>query len=54
MNGKKLILAVIALLLMGSAAGVLAHLRTHQRLGAPGVKTQPTAGSERLEVLLPE
>jgi hypothetical protein len=32
---------------------VLAHAKSVQRLGTPGVKTRPLAGSRNLEVLLP-
>ena len=54
MNRQKIILAVVALALMGATAGALLHLRAHQRLGEPGVKTRPLAGSKNLEILLPE
>src|SRR5262249_11753565 len=32
----------------------LARIKAHQKLGLPGVKTAPLAGSANLEVLLPE
>lgn len=32
---------------------MLAHARSHQKLGAPGVKTRPLPGSQNLEVVLP-
>jgi hypothetical protein len=32
----------------------LTHLHSFQRLGKPGVKTRPLAGSQNLEVVLPE
>ena len=44
----------IALLLMAATGGLLAHVRTNQRLGNPGVKTSPIPSSERLHVDLPE
>jgi hypothetical protein len=53
MNRFKPILFVLVLALIGGAAGVLAHAKSNQRLGAPGVKTGPLAGSYNLEVLLP-
>jgi hypothetical protein len=53
MNRQKVILAISVLALIGATAGVLAHARSNQRLGAPGVKTAPLAGSRNLEVLLP-
>jgi hypothetical protein len=39
---------------MAGGVGSLAHLRTQQRLGLPGVKTTPIAGSTTLRVVLPE
>jgi hypothetical protein len=53
MNRPKIILAIVVLALIGTTAGVLAHARSNQKLGAPGVKTGPLAGSQNLEVLLP-
>lgn len=53
MNRPQLILAALVLLLMGATASVLAHLKAHQKLGAPGVKTEPMADSKNLEILLP-
>jgi hypothetical protein len=53
MNRQKIILFLIVLGLIGATAGVLAHAKSNQRLGAPGVKTAPLAGSQNLEVLLP-
>jgi hypothetical protein len=44
----------VSLAMIGVTAFLLAQLRTHQRLGAPGVKTQPIPGSNRLAVILPE
>ncbi|HEX4348738.1 MAG TPA: exosortase-associated EpsI family protein, partial [Verrucomicrobiae bacterium] len=34
-------------------AGVLAHAKSNQKLGLPGVKTRPLEGSKNLEVMLP-
>jgi hypothetical protein len=45
---------VVVLALIGSVAGWLNHAKANQRLGLPGVRTQPLAGSQNLEVLLPE
>jgi len=53
MNRQKSILFIIVLVLIGATAGVLAHAKANQKLGAPGVKTRPLAGSQNLEVLLP-
>jgi hypothetical protein len=54
MNGQKIILVVVALALMGGGAGVLARLKSGQRLGPPGVKTEQLANGKNLRVLLPE
>jgi hypothetical protein len=54
MNKQNLILSVLTLSLIGGTAGLLAHLRTNQRLGLPGVKTSPLANSRNLKVELPE
>ena len=51
---QKTILFIAVLALIGATAGVLAHAKTNQKLGQPGVKTAPLAGSQNLEVLLPE
>ena len=53
-NRQKIILAVALLALIGATAGVLAHAKSNQKLGAPGVKTAPLPGSQNLAVLLPE
>jgi hypothetical protein len=54
MNRLKPILFITVLALIGATAGMLAHAKSNQRLGLPGVKTRPLAGSHNLEVLLPE
>ena len=54
MNTRKWLLSVVALLMIGSAAGILVRLKSNQRLGAPGVRTIPLAESKNLEVILPE
>ncbi|HEY5044215.1 MAG TPA: exosortase-associated EpsI family protein [Verrucomicrobiae bacterium] len=53
MNRSKLIPAVLVLAFMGATALVLLHMKSHQRLGEPGVLTRPMADSKNLEVLLP-
>jgi len=53
MNKQKWVISILALGLMGGAAGVLAQLQMHQKLGAPGVTTSPQAGTDRLRVDLP-
>jgi hypothetical protein len=54
MNKQKWIVLVAALVLMGAAAALLRQLQTHQKLGQPAVKTNPIAGSQRLQVDLPQ
>ncbi len=54
MNKQQWLILIVALGLMGGAAGWLANLRTRQKLGQPAVKTSPIPGSERLQVNLPE
>jgi hypothetical protein len=53
MNKQKWAMFLVALVLIGGTAGLLAQLRSHQKLGAPGVKTEPL-DSIRVRVLLPE
>jgi hypothetical protein len=53
MNRFKIIPFVAVLILIAATAAALAHARSNQRLGLPGVKTQPIPGSPNLEVMLP-
>lgn len=53
MKRQNTLLLLVTLVLIGATAGVLGYTRTHQTLGAPGVKTGPLPGSNRLEVELP-
>ena len=53
MNKQKWSILLVGLCLIGSTAGVLIHMRTHQRLGRPGIKTAEIAGSKRLNVFMP-
>lgn len=54
MNRLKPILFIAVLALIGVTAAMLAHARTNQKLGSPGVKTQPLPGGNNLEVVLPD
>jgi hypothetical protein len=54
MNKQKIILLLVTLALMGGGAAVLARMKTNQRLGAPGVKTEPLGGGRNLHVRLPD
>ena len=53
MKGKSIIAAVAVLALMGVTAVILNHAKSGQRLGPPGLKTRPIAGSSNLEVPSP-
>lgn len=57
MTRQKTILFAIALVLIGSTAVLLAHLRTNQKLGLPGVTTVPSkeadANGIKVDVVLP-
>ena len=53
MNRSKTILFITVLALISGTAILLAHAKSNQRLGLPGVKTRPLAGSQNLEVMLP-
>ena len=54
MSRLQKILGGLLLVLIAVTAALLLHMKAHQRLGDPGVKTRPIADSKRLEVLLPE
>lgn len=54
MNRSKVIVAALALALMGGTATVLSRVKANQRLGAPGVVTEPIPGSRNVRVVLPE
>jgi hypothetical protein len=54
MKRQKWVILSIALALMAGAGGLLAKLHASQKLGQPGVKTHMLAGTQRLEVELPE
>jgi hypothetical protein len=54
MNKQKWMILIVALCLMGAAAGLLTRLQANQKLGRPAVKTSPIPGSQRLQVELPE
>src|SRR4051794_37253931 len=54
MSKQKWFILVVALGLMAATAGMLSRYKTVQKLGAPGIKTFPIAGSPRREIYLPE
>lgn len=53
MNRLRTTLFITVLALIGATAAALAHAKSYQKLGLPGVKTRPLPGSKNLEVLLP-
>jgi hypothetical protein len=54
MKHQKWLILLVALALMAGTAGMLAGLKTHQRLGTPGIKATPIPGSVRMTIDLPE
>lgn len=54
MTRGKLIVTFAALALIAAGGWLLLHLKAAQRLGPPGVKVVPIAGSNRLRIELPE
>jgi len=54
MNRPKIVSAVLVLLFIAGTAVLLMHMKAHQRLGEPGIKTRSRPNSKNLEVLLPE
>src|SRR5262245_49023294 len=54
MNKQNLALLGVAIALILAGAASLRYFHTHQRLGAPAVKTHPLESGQNLEVLLPE
>lgn len=53
MKRRELILLVTGLMLIGGAAGALQYLKANQRLGPPGIKSSPVAGSLRRNLEFP-
>ncbi len=54
MNKQTWPLFIAVLVLMAGSAGLLGEIHHRQKLGPPGVKTHPLAGSNRLQADLPE
>jgi hypothetical protein len=53
MKKEKLILFGMTMALIAGGAGLLNHLHQHQKLGVPGVRTEPLSDSKNLQVVLP-
>jgi hypothetical protein len=54
MKHQKWLMLFVALALMVGTAGVLSGLKTHQKLGQPGIKAAPIPGSVMMKIDLPE
>ena len=54
MKDSKPFLGALVLAMMAGTALLLFHMKAHQRLGEPGVKTRLEAGGKNLEILMPE
>jgi len=53
-QSQKVFLFIVTLLLIASTASALTWLRSHQRLGPPGIKATPIADSTVMKIELPE
>jgi hypothetical protein len=53
-KNSKPFLGALVLAMMAGTALLLFHMKAHQRLGDPGVKTRPEASGKNLEILMPE
>jgi hypothetical protein len=53
MKRREWVLFISALVLITGAAGALRYLKAHQRLGPPGIKSSPVAGSLRRNIEFP-
>ena len=54
MNAKKIILFGVALALVGGTAFALSQIKSHRRLGSPGIKAEAIPGSSVMKISLPE
>ncbi len=54
MNRQKWILLTLTLTLIAGTAGALTWLRANQKLGRPGIRTEPIPGSVQVNINLPE
>src|ERR1700690_3545377 len=54
MKSPKWLVVFVALVLMAGTAGALIWLRSHQKLGRPGLKATPIPGSVMMKLALPE
>jgi len=54
MKSRKILIFIVVLALIGSAAGVLAWLKKSQKLGSPGIRAAAIPGTIRMSFDLPE
>ncbi len=54
MNRQKISMLAVFLALLAVTSSLLLRARSNQRLGEPGVRTQPLPGTQNLKVVLPE
>jgi hypothetical protein len=54
MKKQNLVMLILVLALTGASAAMLARLKSHQKLGQPGIRTTPIPGSVQVRVDLPE
>ena len=54
MKHQQWLILFVALVLLAGTAGVLAWLKTNQKLGQPGIKATPIPGSVMMQIDLPE
>jgi Protein of unknown function (DUF3485) len=54
MNKQKWIILLVGLGLMAGTAGLLVRLKTHQKLGAPGIIATAIPSSPRMNIYLPD
>jgi len=54
MKHQKWLILIVGLGLMAGTAGVLARLKTNQKLGQPGIQATPVPGSVMMKIDLPE
>ena len=54
MKHQKWLIVFVALALMAGTAGMLTGLKTHQKLGKPGIHATPIPGSVMMQIDLPE
>ena len=54
MKKKQLFIFIVLLILIAGTAGALTWMKTHQRLGKPGIKATPIPGTVAMDIQLPQ